>query len=131
MDWSVLTYDDRNKRINGADDELQLIPWRWRVSSAYASMPMKTKLGVYVNKDYGNIVDRRSMKLRDLWSKFCSKAVRIRSAGEYTKKYYFLMVEMKQLERRAVILGLDRIIQKDRYPDNKKMKNNLKQSEFM
>ena len=41
------------------------------------------------------------------------------------------MVEMKKLERRVVILGLDRIIQKDRNPDNKKMKSNLKQSEFM
>ena len=92
---------------------------------------MMTKLSVYVNMNHSNIVDKNSMKLREICSKFCSMAAWIRAAGEYTKKYYFLMVEMKKLERRVVILGLDRIIQKDRNPDNKKMKSNLKQSEFM
>ena len=68
-------------------------------------MSMKTKLSVYVNMNHSNIVERSSMKLREICSKFCSMAARIRAAGEYTKKYYFLMVEMKNLEKKSSYLG--------------------------
>ena len=46
----------------GADEKVQ------------PSMSMKTKLSVYVNMNHSNIVDRSSMKLREICSKFCSMA---------------------------------------------------------
>ena len=72
-----------------------------------SSMPMKTKLNVYVNMNQGSIVDRSSIELRVIFQVlFHGDANRRR---RYTTKYYFLMVENEKVGKSKIVtLDLDK-----------------------